>query len=57
MNSSTCFISTKNSYEISPVAYKMITMNYSEILVKKFLKFVELMGLVSGETLLDQDYK
>jgi len=35
----------------------MITMNYSEILVKKFLKFVELMELVSGETLLDQDYK
>jgi len=51
------FISTKIPYEISPVAYKMVTMNYSEILVKKFLKFVELMGLVSGETLLDQDYK
>jgi len=51
------FISTKIPYEISPVAHKMIPMNYSGNLVKKFLLFVELMELVSGETLLDQDYK
>jgi len=35
------FISTKIPYEISPVAYKMIPMNYSGNLVKEFLMFVE----------------